>query len=391
MKLEFYTAATIVYGRDELDRVGALARPLGSRALVVRGGPHLDRAGSIDRLQRALAAQGLAFTYAPVRGEPAIATVESAVELARAARCDLVIGLGGGSVLDTAKAVAALLPQPGTLLDYLEVAGRGQPLASPPLPVIAIPTTAGTGSEVTKNAVITAPAHQVKASIRSPLLVPKVALVDPSLSDAMPPAVTAATGLDALTQLIEPFVSCRAQPLTDGLALTGLRLSVGALERAHRDGSDRAARDDLALAALLGGMALANAGLGAVHGCAAPLGARFPVPHGVACAALLPHVMRANVAALREAGGPLEARQRYAELGALFAGMGSDPERTTDAGIDWVQQLVTRLGIPRLTSFGVTRAAIPTLVSAAQRASSMRGNPIPLTDAALAAALAAAL
>jgi len=391
VRFEFYTAAAIVFGRGELARVGELARPLGTRALLVRDGDHLERTGTLPRLAGSLGAAGIAFTEVRVRGEPDVEAVEAAVELARAARPELVIGLGGGSALDTAKAVAGLTPQPGTLLDHLEVVGRGQPLAAAPLPVVAIPTTAGTGAEVTQNAVIAVPERRFKASIRSPRLVPRLALVDPALTDSVPPDVTAATGLDALTQLIEPYVSCRAQPLTDGLALMGIRLVAGALERAFHDGADTAARDDLALAALLGGICLANAGLGAVHGFAAPLGASFPVPHGVACAALLPYVMRANVAALRAGAGPDHALRRYAEIGALLAGPRPNATEDVDAGIAWVAALVRALRIPPLGAYGVTPAAVPDLVIAARQASSMRGNPIVLGDDALAAVLVAAL
>jgi len=391
VRFEFYTAAAIVFGRGEVARVGELARPLGARALLVRDGDHLERAGTLPRVASSLGAAGIAFTEVRVRGEPDVEAVEAAVELARAARPELVIGLGGGSALDTAKAVAGLTPQPGTLLDHLEVVGRGQPLAAAPLPVVAIPTTAGTGAEVTQNAVIAVPERRFKASIRSPRLVPRLALVDPALTDSVPPDVTAATGLDALTQLIEPYVSCRAQPLTDGLALTGIRLVAGALERAFHDGADTAARDDLALAALLGGICLANAGLGAVHGFAAPLGASFPVPHGVACAALLPYVMRANVAALRAGAGPDHALRRYAEIGALLAGPRPNATEDVDAGIAWVAALVRALRIPPLGAYGVTPAAVPDLVARARQASSMRGNPIVLGDDALAAVLVAAL
>ncbi len=391
MRFDFYTAATIVYGRGELARVGELARPFGTRALLVRDGDHLERSGTLPRLAASLDAAGIAFAEVRVRGEPDVEAVEAAVALARAARPELVIGLGGGSALDTAKAVAGLVPQPGTLLDHLEVVGRGLPLVADPLPVVAIPTTAGTGAEVTKNAVIAVPERRFKASIRSPRLVPRLALVDPALTDSVPPNVTAATGLDALTQLIEPYVSCRAQPLTDGLALTGLRLAAGALERAFRDGADTAARDDLALAALLGGIALANAGLGAVHGFAAPLGASFPVPHGVACAALLPHVMVANVAALRAGSGGEDALRRYAEIGVLLAGRQPSPAEDVDAGIAWVTTLAKALRIPRLGAYGVTPEAVPDLVARARQASSMRGNPVVLGDDALAASLTAAL
>lgn len=392
LRLEFYTAASIVFGRGELDRIGKLARTLGQRALVARGGDHLDAGGATQRLTVAAAAEGLELTWFPVQGEPSLVAVEQALAAARDARCDLVIGLGGGSALDLAKAVAGLVPQPGEPLDYLEVIGRGQPLSAPALPTIAVPTTAGTGSEVTKNAVITAPDRGVKASLRDKSLVPRIALIDPTLTDSLPPSLTASTGLDALTQLIEPYVSCRAQPLTDGLALAGLELAAGALERAVANGADHEARDRMALAALMSGIALANAGLGAVHGIAAPLGGSFPIPHGVACATLLPHVLRANVAALRARAPDSERLERFAQVAAVFVERQSNRAALTDNGIERIAQMVGELGVLRgLAHYGVRPEHVPALVQRAQAASSMKGNPIELTAVELEAILLAAL
>ena len=233
----------------------------------------------------------------PVAGEPTVELARAGVAAAREHGADVIAAIGGGSVIDLGKAVAMLLANGGDPLDYLEVVGSGQKITRPAAPCVAVPTTAGTGAEVTANAVLAVPEHRLKASLRSPLMIPRVALVDPELTVSCPPAVTAASGLDALTQCLEPFVSVRATPITDGLAREGLRRAATGLRAAHADGGDLAARTDMAMCALLGGMALANAKLGAVHGLAGVIGGTADVPHGMACAALLAPVIEANVRA----------------------------------------------------------------------------------------------
>ena len=384
MRFEFATAARIVFGPGSLAQAGTLARELGRHALVVTGrDPH--RAA---RLREPLAAAGVAATPLAISGEPSTEDVVRGTAQARAAGCDCVIGFGGGSALDAAKAVAALLTNGGDVLDYLEVVGRAQPLARPAAPCIAIPTTAGTGAEVTRNAVLFSAAHRVKVSLRSPHLLPRVALIDPELTHDLPPALTASTGLDALTQLIEPYTSGRAQPITDALCVDGLRRAARSLARAFADGHDAAAREDMALASLHGGLALANAGLGAVHGMAGPLGGMFPAPHGALCATLLPHVMAANLHALRARTPGHEALRRYDEVGRLLTG---SPEATADDGVRWVAALVAALGLRPLSAYGVTLADFPSLIAAAAQASSMKANPILLTPDELGAILLRAL
>jgi alcohol dehydrogenase class IV len=297
-----------------------------------------------------------------------------------------VIGLGGGSAIDAAKAIAALLPNGGDPLDYLEVVGRGQPLLKPAAPFLAIPTTAGTGAEVTRNAVLTSPAHGVKASLRSPHMLAKVALVDPDLLAGLPPPIIAASGLDALSQLVEPFVSCRANPLTDALCRDGIPRSADALPRAYEGDLAPDVRSDLALASLFGGLALANAGLGAVHGFAAPLGGMFAAPHGALCAALLASVMEVNILALERRAPGSRALARYGEIARMLAGR---PEPR--AAVDAIRSLTERLGVPRLAQHGVRPSDISEVVERAEAASSMRGNPIALTREELAAILAQAL
>jgi len=265
--------------------------------------------------------------------------------------------------------------------------GNGRAIAVQPLPFIAVPTTAGTGSEVSRNAVLGSTEHGVKASLRSPMMLPRVALVDPELTYALPPAVTAQTGLDALTQLIEPYVSVRANPLVDAICVEGMGRVARALRRAHRDGSDQEARRDMALASLFGGLALANAGLGVVHGLAAPLGGQWKAPHGALCAALLPCGMAANVAALRARAPQSPALERYAVIARLLTGRN---EASAEEGIDWVRALCAELEIRGLRAWGIAEADLPAVVEKAARASSMQANALPLTDEELLAVLTAA-
>jgi alcohol dehydrogenase class IV len=380
MRFEFVTATRIVFGPGTLREAGAAARELGRHAFVVTG-RDLRRA---EKLFDLLAAEGVAATTFALAGEPTIEAVIAAAARARAAGCDLVIGFGGGSPLDAAKAVSALLTNPGDLRDYLEVIGRAQPLTRPAAPCLAIPTTAGTGAEVTRNAVLASPAHRVKVSLRSPFLLPRLALVDPELTHGLPPALTASTGLDALTQLLESYVSCRANPLTDGLGAEGLRRAARALRPAFHDGGNAAAREDMALASLFGGLALANAGLGAVHGLASPIGGMFPAPHGAVVAALLPATMAANLGAARARQPGGATLRRYTEVARLLTG---DPAATAEDGVRWVRALVAELLIPGLRAYGVTSDHVSVLVEKAAQASSMQANPLPLTPAELTAIL----
>jgi len=281
-----------------------------------------------------------------------------------------------------------MLANTGELLDYLEVIGRGKALAEPSAPFIAIPTTAGTGSEVTRNAVLASPAHGVKVSLRGPFMLPRVAVVDPELTFGLPPAVTASTGLDALTQLIEPYVCSRANPMTDALCVEGIRRAARSLRVAFADGRNAAARTDMAVASLFGGLALANAGLGAAHGFAGPIGGQFPAPHGAVCAALLPQVMEANLRALRQRQPAAEALRRYEEMARLLTGSAT---ATAEPGIEWVRKLVADLGIPSLGHYGLKPEHTAELVEKASQASSMKANPIVLTRDELAGILQRAL
>ncbi len=290
--------------------------------------------------------------------------------------CELVIGLGGGSVIDSAKAIAAVIPNSGEPLDYLEVIGRGQALENNPLPWIAVPTTAGTGAEVTRNAVLDSPEHGVKASLRSPLLLARVALIDPELTLDLPMRVTAATGLDTLTQLIESYVSNRANPFTDLFCVEGMKRVASSLVSAFRDGHNRSARESMSYASLLSGLALANAGLGVVHGFAAPLGGMLRAPHGAICAAVLPAGAAINIRALRERAPHHDALERYRQAACILTG---NPQAEAEEVVTWLGDLVSELSIPKLRTYGFEAQQIPELVKRAERANSMKANPIVLT------------
>ncbi|WP_165064921.1 iron-containing alcohol dehydrogenase [Paludisphaera rhizosphaerae] len=382
MNFEFATAGRIVFGWEAFEQLPRMIKELGSKALLVLG--REGRYGEV--LSARLADLDIASLAFRVEGEPRFQTVEAATAMARAEDCNVVVAIGGGSVIDAGKAAAAMATQYGSLLDHLEVVGAGRPLTASPLPFIAIPTTAGTGSEVTRNAVLDVPEHRVKVSLRSPDMLPRVALVDPALTLTVPPEVTAYTGMDALTQLIEPFVSLAANPMTDGLCREGITRAARSLEAAFRDGSNREAREDMAVASLLGGLALANAKLGAVHGFAGVLGGMFGLHHGAICARLLPFVMEANIAELQIRGDGDQTMRRYREVATMLTG---DPNAEVHDGVAWVRDLCARLAIAPLR-LNASQADQDAVIAGAQRASSMKGNPVPLSEDRLRAILAAA-
>ena len=384
MRFDFLTAGRISFGDGAVREIGKVAAAFGTRALVVT---RSDGART-DPLIGLLTDAGLECETFSVGGEPTVEDAVSGADAARAHAAQVIIGFGGGSAMDGAKAIAALTANPGDPLDYLEVIGKGKPLRRAPVPVIAVPTTAGTGSEVTANAVLASKEHAVKVSLRSPLMLPRIALIDPELTVSQPPGVTASTGMDALTQCIEPFVSNRANPMTDAIAREGIQRGGRALRLAFDDPSNADARRDMALTALFGGMALANAKLGAVHGFAAPIGGMFDAPHGAICAILLPPVMRANIQALRDRDPEAQALARYAEIARLLTG---EVAAEAEDGAAWIAQLVADLNIPALSTYGLTDEDVPAVVEKAAVASSMQGNPIQLTSDELSAILRAAL
>lgn len=373
MYFEFITANRILFGAGRLSEVGTIASGFGKKAMVVSGASR-ERA---SRLFAILEKEEILPLHFSVAHEPTVELVARGVEIARLNNCDLVVSFGGGSAVDAAKAIAILSTNPGDIYDYLEVIGAGKPLTQTSMPFIAIPTTAGTGSEVTRNAVIGSPQHRVKVSLRSNLMLPRVALVDAELTRSMSPAVTAYTGMDALTQLIEPFVSNKANPLTDPLCVDGINRVAGSLYRAFSDGDDMEAREHMALASLYGGIALSNAGLGAVHGFAGPFGGMFEAPHGAVCARLLAPVMKVNIRASRHRQPDPKLMQRYEGISIMLTGR---KEAKAEDSIDWIERLTESLQIPRLSSYGMDRDSIPDLIEKAKVASSMRANPIQLHD-----------
>ena len=376
----FATAARIAFGAGCSAQLPGLVAGLGSRPFVCTGATPARFGALLDGLDGAR-------TW-PVAGEPTLDDVRAAVAAAREHGADVVVGLGGGAVLDAAKLIAALVPNDGDLLDYLEVIGRAQPLGAKPLPFLAVPTTAGTGSEVTMNGVVTSPEHGVKVSMRHPSMLARVALVDPELTLGCPPAVTASSGLDALTQCLEPYVSPFANPITDGFCAEGLRRAGRSLRRAYRDGDDLDARTDMALCSLLGGLALANAKLGAVHGLAGVIGGLTGAPHGLTCAVLLVESCRGTIEALRERTPDAPALERYAEAGALLSGTpGLSGAGGVDALLDWLAETVRLLEVPTISQLGITPEQYPQICRQAAASSSMKGNPIVLDAAELQAIL----
>jgi len=373
-QFEFATAARIIFGSGKIQEAGSLAKSMGSCAFLVSG---LSDDLSLPLIE-ILSESGIETHLFSVAIEPSIELVQAGVAAARKLNCDLVIGFGGGSAMDAGKAIAALITNPGEVLNYLEVIGAGQPLVRPPIPFIAIPTTAGTGAEVTRNAVLASLDQQVKVSLRSPLMLPKLALIDPELTFSLPAAVTASTGLDALTQCIEPFVSRLANPLTDGICREGICRAGSSLRQAYENGDEPKARQNMSLAALFGGLALANAKLGAVHGFAGPLGGMYPnAPHGVICGRLLPFVMETNVRALRSREPQNQTLARFDEVAQILT---KNVRATAAEGVAWIQELAVVLAIPPLSNYGIKETDFDSIIEKAQRASSMKGNPIKLGD-----------
>ena len=383
MRFEFATSNRILFGPGTLSEVPALAATLGQRAFLFTNS--MERCAP---LKEGLLALGLSVEVFLVKKEPNLDSILLATRNMQEFNCQLVIGFGGGSALDTGKAAAAIMTNPGDPLDYLEVVGAGRPLQNPSAAFIAIPTTAGTGSEVTRNAVITLPEKRLKVSLRSPFMLPRFALVDPQLTYSLPPFVTATTGLDALTQLIEPIVCISPTPLTDAICRDGIVRVARSLRKAFENGLDASAREDMALASLFGGMALANARLGAVHGMANPVGGFSHAPHGAVCARLLPLVMQANLKALRTRLPASPAIARYTEVARLLTG---DETATAEAGAEWVRELCSALDIRPLKEYELNPDDLGAVVEQSQKANSMKGNPVNLTDAELFSILQSAI
>jgi alcohol dehydrogenase class IV len=376
MQIDFATAGRILFGAGKINDLAQIAQGLGRKAFLVKSKSQT----AAQKIPQQLKTVGIDCFEHIVEGEPKTTSIQAAVEKARQEQCDFVIGIGGGSVIDTGKAVAAMLANAGDLMDYLEVVGLGHKLAQPSRPFIAIPSTAGTGSEVTRNAVIAVPEKSVKVSMRSPYMLPSVALVDPELTYSVPPAVTAATGMDAFVQVIEPYVSHTANPMVDMFCRDAIPLAARNLILVFEDGANHEARDAMAWVSLMGGLSLANAKLGAAHGFAGPIGGMFPVAHGAICAAVIAAVMRVNIRALRERDPQSASLQRYGEIARWVTG---DAQAQAEDGAEWMGTLSKKLNIPGLGVFGIKVSDFAAIVDKSQHSSSMKGNPLTLTEAEL--------
>lgn len=380
----------IEFGSGTLAKLPGIARGYGTHALLVTGAGSLKASPFWLVVTAGLKAQGMSWLHLAIPGEPSPQRVDEAVRTLRAEPVDVVIGIGGGSALDAAKAIAGLLKPGNSVMEHLEGVGPELPYGGPATPFIAVPTTAGTGSEATKNAVLSVQGSDgFKKSFRDEKLVAEVALVDPDLLATCPPAVIAANGMDAFTQLLESYVSSRAAPLTDSLAWGGIKAARDGLLALYADAGNAAARERMAYAALVSGITLAQVGLGSVHGLAAPLGAFFPIPHGVACGTLVATATRINIEALRAREPGRAALEKYAQVGRLLSRQGQLDQNAAHAVlIDTLDAWTHELRLPTLAHYGVTPADVPRIV-ANSRGSSMKTNPIRLDDAEIAAILAA--
>ncbi|WP_027184202.1 iron-containing alcohol dehydrogenase [Desulfovibrio inopinatus] len=380
MHFQFSTASRIQFGCGTIANLCTETAARGKRILLVTG----SRPQRHNAIKDDLLAHGLDILVVPIAGEPDTETILEASTCARRDQCDAVVAIGGGSVIDAGKALSALLTNHRNLYDYLEVIGKGMPLENAPAPCIAVPTTAGTGAEVTANAVLASTEHGVKVSMRHKAMIPDLAIVDPELTLDMPPHITASTGMDALTQLLEAMVSRFANPMTTALCREALPRAARSLPIAFANPGNIQAREDMSLAALFSGIALANAKLGAVHGFAAPIGGEFHAAHGAICAALLPAVMETNLTALEQRDPQNPAYGAFIEAAILLSG---NPSATVYDSIGFIRSLTEKLHIHGLASIGITDEHHETIATKAARASSMKGNPVELTHDELLAIL----
>jgi alcohol dehydrogenase class IV len=383
MHFEFSTTGRIIFGNGTIKQLSDYANLFGRNALIVCG----KNTSRIDSIIGTLNSAGIQTSVFSVSTEPTIPLVLQGIHEARSKGCDLIIGIGGGSVIDAGKAISAMMTNRGELSEYLEVIGEGRSIANVPAPYIAIPTTAGTGAEVTCNAVLASPEHKVKVSMRSSLMYPRIAIVDPDLTYSLPPTITASTGLDALTQLIEAFVSIKANPLTDGICIEGLKRASRSLHIAYRSGA-KSAREEMCIASLLSGLALANAKLGAVHGLAAPLGGMLSAPHGMICARLLPFVIETNVYTLIKDDPSSDFLKRFDTIAQILT---DNVHSSAIDAVKWTDNICIEMKIAPLKEFGLKESHIPEIVQQAKRSSSTKGNPVELTDEQLAQILRRAM
>jgi alcohol dehydrogenase class IV len=371
MKFELFLSRRIIFELGCRSQIGEIVSSIGKRIFLLYAKNH----PLIPEIRDRLNGIGLDLLALPISGEPDLGSVTKLVAEGRNHDSDLVIGIGGGSVIDTGKVVSAMLNNPGEISDYLEIVGMNLPLPNQPAPFIAVPTTAGTGSEVTKNAVIVIPAKKIKVSMRSNMMIPQIAIIDPELTVSMPGPVTASTGMDAIIQLIEPFVSIKANNFVDALCREAIPLGAQSLTRSVADGRNLRAREDMCFTSLCGGMALANAGLGAVHGFAGVIGGMMTVPHGMVCAALLAGTLRINIEALKKRQLDSPLIWKFEELATILTG---DKNARIFDSIGWAERTCMEIGIKRLSELGIDEKQFPEICEKAALSSSMKGNPILL-------------
>jgi len=377
----FSRLPVIHFGPAKIDNLATIAAGYGRSALLVTGSASFIASPMGEKVLKSLAEKGIRVRKVQVTGEPSPAIVDKAVSENRAPMPDVVIAIGGGSALDAGKAISAMLLPGGNLKDYLEGVGtREHP--GQKVPFIAVPTTAGTGSEATKNAVISeVGSNGFKKSLRHENFVPDVAVVDPLLTVTCSPEITAASGMDCFTQLTEAYLSTKANPMTDALALKGIEAVARSLPEAFRDGKNTGARADMSFAALLSGICLANAGLGAVHGFSSAVGAIYEVPHGIVCGTLMAKANEVNVRALRRDRSADRALARYSEMGKIVLGEeGRTEDYYIDGFIDYLFRLTDELRLPPLGRFGVMKADIPGICMNTD----LKNNPVKLTQEELA-------
>lgn len=367
---EYFSPTRVIFGKNSFNRLPGLISGFSSHVLVVTG--------KKDTLFNTFISGNADFDINPVRfsihEEPTVSDIEAGIETARKFNCKVVAGIGGGSVIDAAKAIAAIAPNNRKLTDYLEIAGLGIKPENNSLPCIAVPTTAGTGSEVTRNAVIKSPEHKIKVSLRNDSMYPVVAVIDPELTLSMSPQLTASTGMDALTHLFEVFTACHTNSFTDTLCAKGLEKIALWLETAYHNGANMNARENMSLASMLGGMALANGKLGAVHGFASPIGGMYNIPHGVVCATLLPHVTKHNIRKLEKLKH-VNLLNRYSIAAQILTG---NADADYSDLVRWFNKLTAEFKIQGLKEYNISSRDFDEIVSRAASASSMKGNPVVL-------------
>ena len=371
---EFYAPGKIIFGPGSLNQIGAEAKRLGNKVLVVLGRSAMRKSGVLDRLTHLLIENNLEYViYENVPSDPTVEIIDTGTGLARKEKCNLIIALGGGSVLDAGKAISAMVTNEGSVADYQEIEGKGRKFQHKPTPFIAIPTTSGTGSEATKNAVITNTEFSLKKSIRDPWLIPEVALVDPELTLSLPPHITAVCGGDALTQCVEAYLGKKSQEITDALALHAIGLIGKSLVKAVKEGKNLEARKDMAMAALLSGLCLSNSGLGAAHALSHPLGVYYKIPHGLSCAVLLPYVMEYNLPIVTE------KLAKIAEcLGENISSL-SETEAAHRA-VEKIKEILSQVGIKcNLSEWGIKKEDFPKLIKGA-KGGSLNNNPRDTSD-----------